>query len=125
MSRFGTRKNWVVLRQESHSARARVEIFKEEDDFAKRQPTKIIGIDQISSISTSPEKKEISLSIGNEQITFYCSSRADVDDWMRDIDCLRKNGRGFSKRASGDDSGFVQCKLFKKSFTNLFFLIYT
>ncbi len=86
-----------------------MEIFRGEDDAAKRQPIKIIGIDQISYISTVPEKKEIVLCIGQEQMTFSCSSRADVDDWMKDIGCLRKNGQGICNKRPPDDIG-AQCK---------------
>ena len=117
MSRFGARRNWVVLRQESQTSKARVEIFKGEDDAVKRQPIKIIGIDQISNISTVPEKKEIMLSIGHEQMTFTCSSRADVDDWVKDIGYLRKNGppqpmgsKRPQKLLPPDDGGAVQCE---------------
>lgn len=108
------------MRQQSHSSRARFEIFRDEDDFTKRQPVKIVGIDQISTIITSPEKKEIVISVGNEQLTLTCSSRADVDDWIRDIDCLRKNGHFINKRSSGDEgmggpAGLVQCELIRCS----------
>ena len=92
LTRIGTRKNWVVLKKDSHTARSRVEVYKDEDDVTKRHPTKVIGIDQISRINTSPEKKELTLILGDENIMFLCSSRADMDDWVRDIDGLRKHG---------------------------------
>ena len=107
--RIGAKKNWVVLRRESHSSRSRVEVFKDEDDFSRRQPIKIVGIEQISSVNTSPEKKEIILNVGSENVILTCSSRADVDDWMRDIEALRQNGRGLGKRKSGDDG--IPCEL--------------
>ena len=113
LSRFGSKKSWVVLQRDSHSSRARVEIFKEEDDCAKgHRPVKLIGIDQISNVSISPEKKEIVLTIGYENMTFSFSSKADVDDWIRDIESLRKNGRVMNKRGSGEEGvGFGACEL--------------
>lgn len=104
LTRIGTKKNWVVLKKDSHSARSRVEVYKDEDDVTKRHPTKVIGIDQISRINTSPEKKELTLILGDENIMFLCSSRADMDDWVRDIDGLRKHGSiKFGRRISSEN----------------------
>ncbi len=45
-------------------------------------------------------------------MVFSFSSKADVDDWLRDIDSLRKNGCAFNKRGSGEEgASFSPCKL--------------
>ena len=94
----------MVLKKDSHTARSRVEVYRDEDDVTKRHPTKVIGIDQISRINTSPEKKELTLILGDENVMFLCSSRADMDDWVRDIDGLRKHGSiKFGRRISSEN----------------------
>ncbi|XP_041378684.1 purine nucleoside phosphorylase-like [Gigantopelta aegis] len=70
-----------VLRSESRTGLCRIEIYKDEDDVPRKNPSKIISVEQVSNLQTNLERKDITLCMFGETVTFGCTSRADLDDW--------------------------------------------
>ena len=97
----GGRKHWVVLRKEG-AHRHRIEVFKDEDDV-RRLPSKVIAIENITNVQTILEKKELTVITEDETNTFVCSSRADLDDWVRDIENLRRGAGSRMSMGRGND----------------------
>ncbi|XP_019849843.1 PREDICTED: docking protein 5-like isoform X2 [Amphimedon queenslandica] len=99
------RKYWVVLKGESRSTKACIEIYKSEDDVLRKSPTKLVAIDQISRLQSVIERKELTLVMYAESVSLICSSRADHDDWLKDIESVRGGqtggGGGGGKAAKG------------------------
>lgn len=79
----------MVLKAESRHTKPCIEIYKSEDDFLRKRPTKLVAIDQINRIQSAIERKELTLVLFGETVTFMCSSRADHDDWLKDIESVR------------------------------------
>lgn len=88
---MSSKKHWVVLKRETHTAKSRLEIYKDEDQASLQgAPWRLVSLDSISRIQTTAERKEFVIFSLEEALTFVCSSRADLDDWMRDLDILRR-----------------------------------
>lgn len=79
----------MVLKAESRHTKPCIEIYKSEDDFLRKRPTKLVAIDQINRTQSAIERKELTLVLFGETVTFMCSSRADHDDWLKDIESVR------------------------------------
>lgn len=113
LTRFGTKKHWVVLRSESRTGLCRIEIYKDEDDVPRKNPSKIISVEQVSSLQTNLERKDITLSMFGETVTFGCLSRADLDDWVRDIESLRQNRGAISGKKAQHTLGNILLLIMK------------
>lgn len=80
-----SRRQWVVLRRESGGRASRVELYRNEDQSA--EPNKIISLSPstLRNVQILDRKKAFVLNLQEESCMFQCSSRADMEDWHRDI----------------------------------------
>ena len=103
LTRMTSKKNWVVLHGASYSGKSRVEVFKDEDSASMRNdPWRVIGLEQVTKVQMSPDRKEFILVTKEDSISFVCQSRADLDDWLRDLESVRRGGKFGSKDSPFD-----------------------
>ena len=89
------KKNWVILRSSSPFGKSRVEIYKDEDSAAlQSDPWRVVALELVSKVQMSSERKEFILVSPDDSTSFICASRADLDDWLRDLECVRRGGKG-------------------------------
>ena len=105
---MGSKKNWVVLRGPSYNGKSRVEVYKDEDTATRQSAWRVIALEQVTKVQMSSERKEFILVTKDDSISFICSSRADLDDWLRDLENVRRG----DKVVRGKDSVVInpQCE---------------
>lgn len=80
-------KHWVVLKSAAEKTKSRLEIYKDEEwATLKGTPSRVINLHSIIEVKSTAA--EFVISTLDYSLTFVCSSQADVDDWMRDLDVL-------------------------------------
>ena len=94
LTRMGSKKNWVVLRGPSFNGKSRVEVYKDEDTATRQSGAwRVIALEQVTKVQMSSERKEFILVTKDDSISFICSSRADLDDWLRDLENVRRGDK--------------------------------
>ena len=91
-----SRRNWVVLRKDSPGGgKSRLELYRNED-LSGVGPVRTILLDPdtVKGINTIDKKKAFLLTLSDDVCLFQCSSRADMDDWYKDLSRCRYNRSG-------------------------------
>ena len=91
-----SRRNWVILRRESHGRSSRLELYRNEEQVADNNFGRDILLDQMRSVQRAERKKAFVVVTAEETLLFMCSSRADTDDWLSDIRRYRSGRRSES-----------------------------
>ena len=96
-----SKRYWLVLRKETPGGgRSRLEFYRSEEQ--SNEPVRVIPLDQIREVHHSERKKaSFDVHLQDEVTQFSCSSKADTDDWMRDI-ARFQGGRGLTSSFNGE-----------------------
>lgn len=80
-----SRRQWVVLRRETTGRASRIELYRSEDQSAEPNKTVSLSPSSLRNVEILDRKKAFVLNLQDESCMFQCSSRADMEDWYRDI----------------------------------------
>lgn len=80
-----SRKYWTILRKDA--AGCLLELYRSEELMTQNTPIKTLTLSPTSRIETIGNKKAFVLNndTGADAMMFVCQSRADMEDWARDI----------------------------------------
>ena len=97
-----SRRNWVILRKESHGRSSRLELYRNEEQVTDNNFGRDILLDQMRTVQRAERKKAFVVVMADETLLFMCSSRADTDDWLSDIRRYRGGRRSESSFSDSD-----------------------
>ncbi|XP_064399054.1 uncharacterized protein LOC135345566 [Halichondria panicea] len=86
LNQMSSKRQWVVLRKAARGKPTSLELYKSEDQT--QAPLRTIPLDRsgFKNIHRDEHKKAFILNLNDEVCLFQCTSRADMDDWSRDIE---------------------------------------
>jgi hypothetical protein len=92
----------MVLCRKGPSGRPRIEMYRSEDSVGGQQPVRMIDLETVRSVQPVERKKSFLIELPEETMMLQCTSKADMEDWVRDTNRLRG---GRVDLASGQDIG--------------------
>ena len=99
------------------TGRSRIEWYRSEDRAKDYQPVKVVDLDTIRSINPVERKKGFMVDLLEESMLFQCTSKADMEDWVRDINRFRQgvdlaSGQNLMEMPQGHDVYEGMCCVF-------------
>ncbi|CAI8034686.1 hypothetical protein GBAR_LOCUS19502 [Geodia barretti] len=102
LSTLSSKRMWMVLCRKGPSGRPRIEMYRSEDSVAGQQPVRMIDLETVRSVQPVERKKSFLIELPEETMMLQCTSKADMEDWVRDTNRLRG---GRVDLASGQNIG--------------------
>ncbi|CAI8034680.1 Docking protein 4 [Geodia barretti] len=102
LSSLSSKRMWMVLCRKGPSGRPRIEMYRSEDSVGGQQPVRMIDLETVRSVQPVERKKSFLIELPEETMMLQCTSKADMEDWVRDTNRLRG---GRVDLASGQNIG--------------------
>jgi hypothetical protein len=103
LSTLSSKRTWMVLCRKGPSGKPRIEMYRSEDSVSGQQPHRMIDLETVRSVQPVERKKGFLVELLDETMMLQCTSKADMEDWVRDINRLRG---GRVDLASGQDTQY-------------------